>query len=93
MVCETKASCQDWISHPGLSEQGDCLTNLSLDWKEFGDAQNEKSNRYFWGTQISVQGRPTALADISDEEKLLEDEFEAWDRAHIQIYMGKQPKS
>ncbi|CAJ1957723.1 unnamed protein product, partial [Cylindrotheca closterium] len=66
-----------------------------LDWRAFGDPKNEKSNLYFHQTQISVKGKPKALADITEEEsgKLLADEFKAWDRAHIQIYIGRQPKA
>lgn len=67
----------------------------TLNWNEFGDPNNAKSNLYFHQTQISVQGNPKALADITEEEsgKLDAQEFEAWDRAHIQIYMGTQAKS
>lgn len=66
-----------------------------LDWSAFGDPTNDKSNLYFHQTQISVKGSPKALADITEEEsgKLLADEFEAWDRAHIQIYVGRQSKA
>jgi predicted nicotinamide N-methyase len=65
-----------------------------LDWEDFGDPSNIDSNLYFHQTQISVEGKPKSLAAITEEDtgKLLSDEFEAWERAHIQIFIGKPKK-
>jgi predicted nicotinamide N-methyase len=78
----------DWTLLPSSS-------GCQLSWQEFGNPSNEKSNLYFHQTQISIQGKPKALADITDEEtkQLSTVEFEAWERAHIQIYIGKRRRA
>ena len=62
-----------------------------LSWKEFGDASNEASNTYFYQTQISVNGKLQALADITEEQanNLPPEEYLAWERSFIQIYLGR----
>jgi predicted nicotinamide N-methyase len=69
-------------------------SGCQLDWEDFGDPCNKDSNLYFHQTQISVEGKTKSLAAITEEDtgKLLSDEFEAWDRAHIQIFIGKPKK-
>ena len=64
----------------------------TLSWEDFGDPAKEASNRYFFQTQVSVQGVPTSLANITEEQamNLPKEEFHAWEQAHIQIYMGTQ---
>jgi predicted nicotinamide N-methyase len=83
---------RDFFRETGLTWElvGDHAT-CQLDWKDFGNPSNKESNAYFHKTQISVQGKPKSLADITEEEveKLLSDEFEAWDQAHIQIFIGR----
>jgi predicted nicotinamide N-methyase len=80
----------EWELVKSSSSPGCC----QLDWKDFGDPSNEDSNLYFHQTQISVEGKPKSLADITEEDtgKLSSDEFEAWERAHIQIFIGKPKK-
>jgi hypothetical protein len=65
-----------------------------LSWQDFGNPSCEASNKYFHQTQISINGKPTSLVDITEEEtkKLTTAEFEVWERAHIQIYVGKPKK-
>jgi predicted nicotinamide N-methyase len=80
----------EWTLLPSTTTSGSC----PLSWKDFGDPSNTQSNLYFHQTQISVQGKPKAVADITEDEtkQFTTDEFEAWERAHIQIYIGKPPK-
>lgn len=65
-----------------------------LDWKTFGDPSCKDSNLYFHQTHISVHGKPKALADFAEDEttKLLEDEYVAWEKAHVQIFIGRPKK-
>jgi predicted nicotinamide N-methyase len=79
-----RSSGLDWTLLPSSSCQ--------LSWEDWGNPTVEASNLYFQQTLISVQGTQKALADITEEEtKFLSTiEFEAWEQAHIQIYVGKK---
>ena len=68
-------------------------STCQLSWEDWGNPAIEASNLYFRQTMISIQGNPKALADITEEEttKLSTLEFEAWEQAHIQLYVGKIP--
>ena len=64
-----------------------------LNWDEFGDPANDRSNKYFsGGLQISVNGSPRSLVDITENEanRMTELEYEQWERAHIQVYRGER---
>ena len=67
-------------------------SSCQLSWEDWGNPNVDASNLYFQQTLISVQGTQKPLADITEEEtKLLSTiEFEAWEQAHIQIYIGKR---
>eukprot|EP00980_Cylindrotheca_fusiformis_P031532 scaffold26503_cov127-Cylindrotheca_fusiformis.AAC.2 len=85
---------RDFFRETGLEwELVSSVGGCQLQWQDFGDPSNKDSNLYFHQTQISVKGKPKALADITEEDisELQGDEYEAWERAHIQIYIG-QPK-
>ncbi|KAI2511472.1 lysine N-methyltransferase [Fragilaria crotonensis] len=68
-------------------------SSCQLSWEEWGNPSVEASNLYFQQTMILIQDRPKALADITEEEtrNLSILEFEAWEQAHIQLYVGKVP--
>jgi predicted nicotinamide N-methyase len=69
-------------------------STCQLSWEEWGNPSVEASNLYFQQTMVSIQGTPKALADITEDEtrKLTTQEFEAWEQAHIQLYLGKVPQ-
>jgi len=62
-----------------------------LTWKEFGNPDCEKSNKYFHQRQISVNGRLTSIATIDEEQArmLPKEEYEEWERSFIQILVGR----
>lgn len=66
-------------------------STCQLSWEEWGNPSVQASNLYFQQTMVSIQGKPKALADITEDEtrNLTTQEFEAWEQAHIQIYLGK----
>jgi hypothetical protein len=60
-------------------------------WQEYGDPSSADSNRFFCQTMVSVRGSPKPLAEIDDEQdtaSMSQAEFQAWERAQIQIYYG-----
>jgi len=65
-----------------------------LMWHEFGDPNNENSNKYFSQTMISIGGEGLkSLGEITEhdvEESMSSEEFNAWERAFVQIYVGKK---
>jgi predicted nicotinamide N-methyase len=81
----------DWELLPIIPPHGGC----SLSWKEFGDPSNDASNKYFHQTQISVYGKPQSLAEITEDiaKDLPTNEFLAWERFFIQIYLGKPKRN
>lgn len=93
-----KVSGLDWqLLVPKQPPDGTTHTNewyqycSLLSWNEFGDPSNQASNRYFHQTQISVNGQPQSLANITEEQAqgLPPEEFLAWERSFIQFYLGK----
>lgn len=70
-------------------------SSCQLVWEEWGNPCVDASNLYFRQTMVSIQGTPKALADITEEDtKTLSIlEFEAWEQAHIQLYVGKVPRA
>jgi predicted nicotinamide N-methyase len=76
------SSCVDWILLDG---------NCRLSWENYGNPHCKESNVYFSQTLVSVQGVPTSLAEIDEtaNHRMTRDEFEAWERVQIQIYLGK----
>lgn len=65
-----------------------------LSWQDFGDPSTEASNKFFHQTQISVNGIPTALADITEDQvkDLPSQEFRIWEQSFIQFYLGRPKK-
>jgi predicted nicotinamide N-methyase len=63
-----------------------------LSWEEYGNPTSVMSNLYFAQTMVAVDGKPMALADIDEDQTqdMGEDEYQAWERAQIQIYIGKR---
>eukprot|EP00546_Thalassionema_frauenfeldii_P017917 CAMPEP_0178896472 /NCGR_PEP_ID=MMETSP0786-20121207/1194_1 /TAXON_ID=186022 /ORGANISM="Thalassionema frauenfeldii, Strain CCMP 1798" /LENGTH=104 /DNA_ID=CAMNT_0020566883 /DNA_START=182 /DNA_END=496 /DNA_ORIENTATION=+ len=72
-----------------LQPTGSCF----LSWEDFGNPSSESSNRYFSQTKISVGGNQLkALSDITEadvENKMSSEEYNAWERAFVQVYLGK----
>lgn len=69
-------------------------TKCSLTWEDFGDPTKEASNKYFYQTLISVDGKPQALADIAEDQAkdLPPEEFQAWEQSFVQMYLGRPKK-
>ena len=65
-----------------------------LSWEEWGDPSLEASNLYFHQTMISINGKTKALVDITehDSKQMSSLEFEAWEQAHVQVYIGSHPE-
>ena len=63
-----------------------------LYWQDYGHVTSTASHEYLAHTMVAVQGKPLALADITEEqvERMGDEEHQAWERAHIQIYMGRR---
>lgn len=63
-----------------------------LSWQDYGNPTSVNSNLYFAQTMVAVEGKPMALADIDEDhtEDMGEEEYQAWERAQIQIYVGKR---
>ena len=82
----------EWKTIKLSSSKGIPFCDLS--WKEFGNPSSAASNKYFHQTQILVHGKLKSLADITqdDTKNFTTEEYDAWDRAYIQFYIGK-PKS
>lgn len=61
-----------------------------LSWNEYGDPQCEASNLFFSQTMVGVEGVPMPLAEIDEAAmgRMEGAEFEAFERMHIQIYLG-----
>ena len=70
-----------WHLHPSF---------CPLTWNEYGNPASLASNQYFSQTMIAVQGQQIPLADIDEElsECMTEEEYQAWEKAQIQIYIG-----
>jgi hypothetical protein len=79
-------------------------TMCSLSWQDFGNAACDRSNQYFHSTCIAVNGNHSAnrtnekrsnnikaLCVISpdDVQAMADEEFQAWERAHIQFYLAR----
>lgn len=67
-----------------------------LSWEEFGNAECERSNRYFHSTCIAVHesngsNNIKAIGEISvaDVEAMSDEAFQTWERAHVQFYLGR----
>lgn len=65
-------------------------SSCPLTWSEYGNPKSSASNLYFLQTMIAVQGQQMPLADIDEDhtERMTEEEYQAWEKAHIQIYIG-----
>jgi predicted nicotinamide N-methyase len=55
-------------------------------WSEYGKA----SDIFFQQTMIGIGGKPKALGYITeqDTERMSQGEYDAWDRAQMQLYLG-----
>jgi predicted nicotinamide N-methyase len=76
------SSSVDWILLDGTCR---------LSWENYGNPNCNDSNVFFSQTLVSVQGVPTSLAEIDESanQRMTSQEFEAWERVQIQIYVGK----
>ena len=69
-----------------------------LPWEVYGDPTNEESNQYFLTTSIPIQAlsdtTPVPLANISEPimAKMTYEEYQAYEEAQMQLYVGR-PKS
>ena len=72
------------------SSSSSSLCPCQLSWQEYGNPDCHKSNVYFSTTLISVNGTPTPLANIDESatQQMTNDEYEAFERMQIQIYIG-----
>jgi hypothetical protein len=74
------------------------LPLCDLDWRDFGNPASPASNRYLQQTMISIQQqglsssspqlKPLASITEQDTAAMTELEYEMWERAFIQVYIG-----
>jgi hypothetical protein len=70
-----------------------------LPWEVYGDPTNEESNRYFLTTCIPIQAlsntSPVPLANISESimSKMTYEEYQAYEEAQMQLYVGRPKPS
>ena len=77
----------EWKVHP-YNEGSFC--NHHLSWHEYGNPNSVAFHLYFSQTMVAVQGTPMTLAEIDEThtERMTEDEYQAWEQAQLQMYVG-----
>lgn len=70
-------------------------SSCSLSWRQFGNPSSDESNRFFHQTMVSLNGTPTSIGEITEEQAkdLPKEEFQAWERSFIQFYLGTTKKA